>query len=259
MRPNILRMHLLALSATLVVACDRTSPVTAPAAASTSCRPTMVVSPGAAELKLSPVPPRKTSAEEDALIAQAMALYPGDGGRSLCLSLMDPRVGAIWTSNNPRAQAIFDRIAAIRKTRADSAQAAQRAIEAANPMRQATIVVIERLSDSAASTIIVRRTNLVPHDVIELPASAATVGAFGGAVHALGLARARSGDDPTRDETVVVRDTVMPASWHENNFIELAQAQLAGILASAPRQVAGIGLVRATEMFVRRHVSPAKP
>jgi hypothetical protein len=206
------------------------------------------------ELVRAPVPlpglpqmePRKVSAAEAALIEQVLTHFVGKSREEMRQLLLDPRAGVPEVHKNPEVQSILDKIASVRKTDEDSITRMQ-AQRAPYPV---TVAVQGTLGVDGASAIIVRRSQLEPHDVILLGDSDATVEALGGAVRELVKARAKDGDIPTHDDRIVVRSRGVPRNWLANGADAYATQQLAAARNGAPMTIPGLGQLRAFEIMV---------
>jgi hypothetical protein len=245
---------LMATMLIVLVACDTTSTVVGGSSAPTvTAQPVL---PRTLErLKLPAVTRRRTSVAEDSLIALYVAQYPPQARDEVRELLLDPRV-TVTRAGVHAAQPILDAITALRRVRSDSIRAAAALTAAEYPIRPAMVAEVDRLSDTTATAIIIRRVKLLPHDVIELQSDRMTVHTLGAAVHALASARARGGDDPVNDEIVVVHGGDMPASWKTNGLVPISENQLQTLQASQPASLPGVGNVRSMRIMVSRHAVP---
>lgn len=196
---------------------------------------------------------------EFALIAQLKALYPDSAMRaSLDRSFASTSVVGMEVAN-PEAQAIADRIFARRKAYADSVVATWPKSPNISTI-QATVVLVESLSDSSASAEILLRPDVEPHDVILLPAARATLGAVEMAIHTLGELWTADGHDvPSKRQDVAVHGEMHIKSWTE--FNESVMTSQMATAAQAPKSdIAGIGNVRSFTIAVaHRPGTPVKP
>ena len=187
---------------------------------------------------------------EQALIDRIIALHSTEAAGPL-RSLLTNRFVQLHVPSGSNAQQHINELAAVRATEAAPAP---------EPV-QATVLLVDQLSDPSASAIVIRRTNALPHDVILLPSGLATTEALGAGISALFKMRKSMGDVPTRDARVLVRDATMPRSWKTGLQRGRAEADLADLEQSAPRQVVGFGAVRAIDIPLRntdarRHGAP---
>lgn|SRR6185437_14356956 len=155
----------------------------------------------------------RLTVEEQQLVTELVAMYPPGEADVVSRAFADPfMTGA--KSTNPRAQAIINRIDAIRHIRSDSLKKAVDALSSKHPaVVAATIVLVQQLPDSTAAVVVWRRSHLVPHDVIELRADHATIGALGAAVRLLTKLRRTEGDSAVADEHFVLRQDFVPPHW----------------------------------------------
>lgn len=196
---------LLVIACTAVVAsCQQARDVNAPIFRNgSSLRGDASITPGSAHLTL----------EEQQLVTELVAMYPPGAADVVRRAFDDPfMTGA--KSTNPRAQAIINRIDAIRHVRSDLLKKAVDALSSKHPaVFAATIVLVPELPDSTATVVVWRRSHLVPHDVIALRADHATVGALGAAVRLLTKLRRTEGDSAVADEHFVLRQDFVPPHW----------------------------------------------
>lgn len=242
-------MRIVAVIATtllVLTGCDH-NPFASPSRARRESPP-LVLSPGAASRGLSPLPPRPTSPEENALIDQIVALYPASAASGIRDALLDPRTISARVSNNKQAQALLDRLNAIRDARADSVAVA--AASDGSVESSAAVVAMDRLPVRAATAVVLRRRNAVPHDVIELPSDGLTAGALASAVHALIKSRQSSGAIPPRDELLVIKGAKVPDTWTASGFVRIAQADLGRLAARPLEDVSGVGRTRRIDIRV---------
>lgn len=196
---------LLAIACTaMVLACQQAHDVNAPIFRNgSSLQGDASVTPGSAHLTL----------EEQELVTELVAMYPPGAADMVRQAFEDPFMTGS-KSTNPRAQAIINRIDAIRHVRLDSLK---KAVAAHGPKAPAavaaTMVLVPQFPDSTATVVVWRRSHLVPHDVIALRADHATVGALGAAVRLLTRLRRTEGDSAVADEHFVLRQDFVPPHW----------------------------------------------
>jgi hypothetical protein len=189
--------------------------------------------------------PTQLSPAEDSIISRIVALHPKQSDQ-LRQWLSDRRYVVAFPQNTSDAS-LQAQLAALR----GNAQAAQKVVEA-------TVVLTDELRDANADAMILRRVNMLPHDVVLLRATHATARDFRAAVKMLYAIRRRTGDVPTRDGHVSFKlppDSTMrtgatllvaPSTPSDAATIDAARLQEA-----EQREVAGIGRVRALTIGLR--------
>ncbi len=230
----------------ILAACQAARDVNAPTFTNgSSLRPTASLAPAPARLSL----------EEQRLVNDLVALYPPGAADTVGRAFADPfMTGA--KSTNRRAQAIIDRIDAIRHVRADSLRKAVAAITPKQPaVVTATVVLVSRLPDSTADAEVWRRSHLVPHDVIALRADHATIGALGAGVRLLVKLRRTDGDSAVADQHVVVHGEFVPAQWRGATMNAFVNADLDKLRQSEATLVPAFGTVRSRTIWL----TAAKP
>ena len=113
-----------------------------------------------------------------------------------------------------------------------------------------TVVLVDRLPQSGSPFLVQRRPDLRPNDVILLP-SDATAAALSDAVRTLLTARQVSGDSPTARVTMRMRPHRQGARVAAREFPWVHRV-LADLRHSGRRDVAGVGKVRAVEIWLPR-------
>lgn len=105
----------------------------------------------------------------------------------------------------------------------------------------AMLVVLDKLPDTTASVVVVRRPTGGLGDAILLKRNAATREAFQAGIVALFRLRKRFGDVPNADMSISVRGVSRLRKWSPE-MNEQADRELARVLAKAPEQVRGLGM-----------------
>jgi hypothetical protein len=204
----------------------------------------LVQSQAAAGLGLPAVEGREISPEEEQIIQQLETLLAGTPqGSEIRKSLTDPRVSRIDMHFNPRAQALLDRIAAIRDARASRALAEQERQPKVVPVLLA-IADHFPLADSTAQAAIVRRPDQEPNDVIVLRVSDVNPVTLGTALRVLNQLRVTTGVVPDRAAVLPVHADSMPESWNRTGLRERAVEDLISLMRANPSDVPGIGSAR---------------
>jgi hypothetical protein len=190
------------------------------------------------------------------LIVQLEQLFAGTPrSQEIRRSLLDPRVARIDIPQNPKAQAILDRINSIRENEADRIFAAHRQDAKVAPV---TIAIAEHFPfpDSTSVAAILRRPNQEPRDLVILRASRAGPGSLGAALRMLNITRARDGLQVTQAMVLAVKNDSMPSSWNQNGLREQATMDLNDLLRSPVVSLAGVGKVRLNEIMLRVPQTP---
>jgi hypothetical protein len=221
----------------------------------TAVRPTSVLSEGGRPLD-SHVPPTQfvrltpkpisPSAEERALIDRIVALHPGEAQPRLRAVLAD-RYSALRLPPGSGEQDLLIKLSAAR---------AAAPAPAAEPV-EATVVLVDRLTDPSASAIVLRRKNALPHDLILLPDGQATTTALSDGINALFRMRRAMGDIPDRDTRIVIRGQRTAREWKSELQRRRAEVDLAHLTVGERRLVAGVGEVRAIDIPLQATAAPA--
>lgn len=234
-----LRLPILALLlGVMVSACrqDATAPVRPDLEVSVTTMPSYVRAPRMQSVTLVRRP-SPMSVRENELIDRIVMLNPREASTTL-RSVLTNRFARLNLPSNPGAQSLLEELSATR---------AMPMLPAAEPV-DATVVLVDRLAEPSASAIVVRRANMLPHDVILLPSDQATPAALRSGLTALFKLRRSAGDVPKSDSRVLVRGVALSRPLKPGLQASRANADLADLQRSAPRTIPGFGVARAIDV-----------
>jgi len=112
-----------------------------------------------------------------------------------------------------------------------------------------TLVLVERLTQSGAPFVIERRPDLTPRDIIVMRADA-TPDQLSDAVRSLLTIRQAGGDTATARGTMRMRPQSVAVGGAQRRALPWAARVLSDLQAAAARDIAGIGRVRAVEIWL---------
>lgn len=111
-----------------------------------------------------------------------------------------------------------------------------------------TVALVESIPNRGGAFVILRRSDATPADVILLTA-AADAAALSNAIHTLALARSHGGDRPRK--TVMLRQRPeLSNPGRSRPELPWARRVLADLRGAVPRDLAGIGRVRAVDVWL---------
>jgi hypothetical protein len=188
--------------------------------------------------------------EEATIIDSIRALYSTSADGDAIRIMLSDATARDLRSSNAKVQPLLNRLNAIRSARADSIVAA--GTSAARSISPATLVLVDKLSDSTASAVVWHRKNRIPVDLILLRSDRASSRTFGAAVTVLSRVRAiLDTSSSTNDIRVVVHGERMPKSW-AGSLEGPANRDLDALKKSAPSFIAGLGMVRSKAILIGR-------
>jgi hypothetical protein len=189
-----------------------------------------------------PIPANELSPTELELIDRIVAMFPGDRGASLRRALTQRNIVRVGLDDSPEAQALADRVFTIREARKRAFDDSLRAHPAPQPVRfPVTIVLVDQLSNTSAGAEVVHRAKEIPSDLILLPATNPTVGAFSAAVRDLGALHRWLSTATPRDSIFAITDS-RTRDGAQGSADRRAVAQASN---AAPVPVPGMGTARA--------------
>jgi hypothetical protein len=156
--------------------------------------------------------------------------------------------------DNPAAQSIIDTIMTLREKSlsASVAGTAQTGPLSTNINSSVLIALVDRLQDSTASAMIIRRPDRLPHDVILLRRSDATTAELGGAMRTLADIQEREGQVPMQEKLISAHDVTMPSRWKTDGTEAMANSTLAALRAAPEEEIAGLGRASAMSLVMGR-------
>ena len=175
--------------------------------------------------------------DERRLVDRIVALHPSAAAVPL-RAVLSNRFSQLTLSGNSEEEEL---IRALRAVRARTEVAAPEPVEA-------TVVLLDRLSDPSALAVVVRRPTTTPHDLILLADGYATGTALRAGVAALFKMRMVMGDIPMEHMHVVVRGARAAGATNTNAVESRTESDLAALQRSARRPITGVGSVRAIEI-----------
>jgi hypothetical protein len=174
------------------------------------------------------------------LIDQIAARYSGATGKRLRADLRGGSV-VVRLPDDPEGQQMIDELKALRAPETPPADFLERTTVA--------IALVAPQNDPLADAIVERRPDALPHDVIMLADNSKSPAALASAIHALKTVRLATGDIPAKHQIITIRTAQFPRTWGSrlrfnaiNKFEELRSSQ--------PRELSGVGTVRATNIFL---------
>jgi hypothetical protein len=225
-----MRLKILAtiVALTPIIACDRQtmSPLdTAPEA---------VFPPEV--LALSPAH-RSISPAESVAISRVASQFTGLSAQIVRERLENPNI-VIRFPKNPSVQRLADEVYAARRGEDVAVASSARVVPA-------LVILAEKLRDSTADAIVIRRAN--EEDVILLREGHASVEALGAAVSGLYAMRKVDGDSAKQNRSLVVHNAKLPRHWA--GFLEQSAGRMLTSLNSAPHlPTAHYGRVKRSEI-----------
>jgi hypothetical protein len=176
-----------------------------------------------------------------------LAHYHGPDKQAMELLLRDSRASEHTTSNK-LLQPLFDSLNAVR--RSDQDEKARSAVNRVNSHR-VSVVLVDRLPDSSASSVVIHFADSTKSDVVLLASSRATVAEFGPAVAALVKLRRAPAGQGRHGTQLVVKGRGVPVRWSKA-LIAQAERDLEALKRQPMGQVEGVGPGRKYDIFVVR-------
>jgi len=120
-----------------------------------------------------------------------------------------------------------------------------------------TIVLTNKLPQGTTGAAILRRHSVVPHDVILLAEPGADANQLSAALFTLAATREVMGDTASADATVRVPSSAGPQAWARRETPRAGRT-LDRLRVASPREVAGVGTVRAYDVDLLPHMLRGK-
>ncbi len=231
-----MRLHMMAvLTAAILTACHD-SPVSTTEQIS---EPTLELSGNRAPRSSATPIVASMPLERRALMDSIIRAVPGEN-QSTAAQILSSSMSRMRAPDNPRLQALLDRFYAATPTAAGAYT---------GPIQvDATVAIADDLPDPSADAVVVRRVNMLPHDVILLSKNHVNDAAMGSGIQALFELRKQMGDIPIKDVHVSVRASKVPSHWKNTAQDKRATEDISALKQSPMRQLVGVGRVRSLEI-----------
>ena len=195
------------------------------------------------------------SAKEQELLHRLDAVTSPQLAAGLKKALSSPST-VVSVRDNPAAQSIVDSILTLHQQAARAAMATATAT-VAGPSESVVnssiaIALVDHLQDPAATAVILRRPNRLPHDVILLRRADATAAELGAAMTTLAEVHERDGPVPFQSRVIVTHARAMPRRWHADGSEAAANQTLAALRAAPEEDIVGIGHAQAVSLTMGR-------
>ncbi len=190
---------------------------------------------------------RSASPREDAIIRRIIAHYQGPDKQAMEMLLRDSRASEHTTSNK-LLRPLFDSLNAVR--RLDHEDKAKSAADRVNSHR-ASVILVDRLPDSTASSVVIRYADSTKSDVILLSSGRATVAEFGPAIAALIKLRRAPAGQQRHGTQLVVKGRGVPVRW-SRALVAQAERDLEALKRQPIGQIEGVGPGRKYDVYVVR-------
>lgn len=193
-----------------------------------------------------------TSGSEELALQRLLQTLPAEThGRVRGYFARTPGVYQIVSfPQDPQRQALVDRLYAERRE-ADSRELVRRRLAARANRVPVTVALVDRLPDPLARSVVLRRRDVEPNDVILLASAAATADHLAAAIASLQIVRKEAGQYPSSNATISVRAEA-PIAWAETE-LPRAERIVARLRETQPHEVAGVGSVPATTLWLKVH------
>lgn len=155
---------------------------------------------------------------------------------------------------DPDGQRLLDEIYAARAAR-NYSEAKRRENKKATDLEMATLALVEELPGNRIEAVVLRRANVVPHDVILLSQGNATVQAFATGVMTLAGSRQKDGLVVLKDMRISSERAPLLAEW-KGPLGAQTREQIGRLLTASPEYLAGIGLARSIQIMVASERMP---
>lgn len=113
-----------------------------------------------------------------------------------------------------------------------------------------TVALVDELPGDGDRALVLRRHDQTPHDVIVLKRSVADGALLSSAVLTLLVAREIAGNAPRESSMLRVNQTAAPVAWRASEQ-RRADRVVSRARGAPPREVAGLGLVSAVDIYLR--------